>query len=268
MIRAQTKFAFWLGATMRFKAVLFSGLLLAACATPYRPPSGTPPQVWTGAAGLAPAPGVTAKLNETTLDKNGVIATLDVDHIRTGRIRDELRFRSAYGGEMVIAAGAPARAEQLTMFVSSTYNPTPVVVGAGNNPIEWCAQQVNGETVCIFWESPDRARYISTYTQTAPRLVLPYSAAGMVGPMPVIEEVEIDLGPPLQQRLVVRDWDRRGVDVWIQILQDGTVGRGDRLRFAWNDLVFVRSMGISFRLEPMGPADRPTGVQVRGITPQ
>lgn len=250
---------------MRTLVLLATLTVLGACATPYSPPSTPAPPEWMGAAGLAPIQGAVGRLNQAALTEGGVIASIDVDHVRTARIRDELRYKSPYGGDMVIAAGTPARAEQLTMFVSSTYQPVPVAVGENNNPIEWCARQVNGDTVCIFWEAPDRARYVPTFTDRAPRLVTPFKASGMIGPMPVIVESKVDLGPPLQQQLVVRDWDREGVDVTLQVLENGVVGHGSRQRIEWNAPVTSSTMRVAFRLEPIGPVERPTGVQVRAV---
>ncbi|MDZ4691272.1 hypothetical protein [Terricaulis sp.] len=252
---------------MRQAVTVFAALALAGCATSYRPPRTPPPLEWSGPiAGLMPAPGATATFHDGEHAEGSVLAQLDVTHARTAIIAEEVEYRSAYGGRKVIAAGSPARAEQLTLFVSSTYNPNAVNMNAGLDPIEWCTTTTDAEVVCIFWED-GQARYMDLYTTAAPRLLVPYDASGMPGPIPFIEEQAVDFGPPLQQQLTIRNIDRRGVDLFLTVSQDGVVGRRVPLRANWNALMRHGAFpGHAFRLTPIGDPENPAGASLESFS--
>lgn len=191
--------------------------------------------------------------------------SVEVTHTRTARILNEIRYTSPFGAEIIIEAGSPARAEQLTLMMSSNYAPTPRYANGANDPIEWCTIPTDGQPVCIFWEGEEKARYISTYASAALHVVTPSGASGMVGPMPQIEEQDVDFGVTLTRDLIVEKWNRRGVDLLIRVLEDGVVGQARRRRVGWNQALLSVEFGASFRLTPIGPAERPTGVNVEII---
>lgn len=251
---------------MRYTFILITALALAGCATSYRPPSGPPPVEWTGPiAGLRPADGATPTFHAGEHVEGSVLAEIDVTHARTARISEEVEYRSAYGGRKIIAAGTPARAEQLTLFVSNAYSTRSVNMNAAVDPIEWCTTTTDGEVVCIFWEDT-QARYMDLYTSAAPRLLVPYDASGMPGPIPYIEEEAVDFGPPLQQRLIVRNINARGVELTLNVSQDGVVGRTGQLRANWNAIMRHSSFpGVAFRLTPVGEPNNPTAARLEVI---
>jgi len=175
--------------------------LLAACATPYRPPSTPPPPAWDGAFGYEPIGEAT--IREGVLRTGDAIVSQPVKYIRTGLVAETVRTKGAFGGDLIVPKGTKAYAANYSLLNRYVTKP---MQGIENriDPIEWCVilaagkdgKQKEPETVCLFYETPERARYMETYNPGG----FPFQpafgdASGVDGPLPVIDEQPVDFGP-------------------------------------------------------------------------
>jgi hypothetical protein len=189
---------------MPFKPLLpLLALFTAGCATNYVPPQAPLPALWDGESGWR-VDAHSLRLNEGVKRVGEVIVEHDAQLERTGLIMETVRLRNAYGTEMIIPEGAKAFATNFTLTTG------PRRVAQEINPIEWCAflpQGINGkkpgpQSVCIFWENEQRARYTEAEVgEFAFQPGLP--PTGMPGPVPKIEEAPVDFGLHFTRRLSV-----------------------------------------------------------------
>ena len=152
-----------------------------ACATTYRVPQQEAPPEWREDGkpiGFAPVEG-SARSFPGNLKEHGVIMEFDVENERTAIITNTLEWTGPFGGTNIIPAGSPAYARQFSLQQSSNYGSYfGKNLNAYNNPVEWCVPRFDkGDAVCIFWEGPDRARYIDTSGGT-PQNASPMSPSG------------------------------------------------------------------------------------------
>ncbi len=238
----------------------------AACATPYRPPQTPPPVLWTGVSGLEPAGPSTA--DSGRMREGAIFFSTPVHFRRTGVLARTVRTKTAYGGDMVLPEGSKAYATNYTLYVGSAYS-APENVQTEVDPVEWCVIAEQGfdgrgagsQTACIFWEGPERARYMQDYT-TGGFAFAPYvdigSASGMTGPVPEILEQPVDFGVQITREARVLKVEKRGVRVGI-VLSDRNKHRVmEQNLVRWGSTLALG--GKLFRFQPV--ADDPDAVEV------
>ncbi|MFC4311918.1 hypothetical protein ACFPN2_22745 [Steroidobacter flavus] len=173
----------------------------AGCATNYLPPQAPPPPLWDGESGFR-VDAHSLRVNEGVKRPGDVIVEHDAQLKRTGLVLETVRLRNPYGVEMIIPEGAKAFATNFTLTTG------PRRVAQEINPIEWCAFLPRGindkkpgpQSVCIFWENEQRARYTeSEVGEFAFQPGLP--PTGMPGPVPKIEEAPVDFDLDFTRRL-------------------------------------------------------------------
>jgi len=173
--------------------LLLATLCLGSCAQRYHQPSTPPPSAWSGAFGLEMVPG-TLKVNAGTLRVGDVLIEHEARFKRTGIVVATVKIKDAFGGDFILPQGALAYAMNY-----SVRGP----IASKIDPIEWCVilpHGINGkdtepETVCVFWESDNRASYVETYIHDRrPFQTWFYDMHGMPGPVPVIAEQPVDFG--------------------------------------------------------------------------
>jgi hypothetical protein len=179
-------------------------VVFTACATEYIPPREMPPANWLGDSGVANIAG-TERVFEGPLGVDGVVAERQLHLMRTGTMTGTVQTKTPYGKDLIIPAGTKVFAENWTLMQGTIYG-----VGGKrqeNDPIEWCAPLDHGTdgkskesmTVCMFWETPERARYMESSLiggyQFQPLIT---QTSGMPGPMPVIEDKAVDFGKALK----------------------------------------------------------------------
>ena len=225
-----------------------------ACATTYRVPQQEAPPEWREDGkpiGFAPVEG-SARSFPGNLKEHGVIMEFDVENERTAIITNTLEWTGPFGGTNIIPAGSPAYARQFSLQQSSNYGSYfGKNLNAYNNPVEWCVPRFDkGDAVCIFWEGPDRARYIDTSGGT-PQNASPMSPSGMVGPMPQIQEQAVDFGHPMKVQLVVDTFRSNRITVAARISEGNdwaTLGRGSKIVFEEDDTVILKRFEGEFKL--------------------
>lgn len=177
---------------MRLFTLLAAITFLSSCATPYRVPIEEAPPEWRDNGdpmGLAVIQGTT-KTFDGEMRKGDILLEFGVENERVATVENDLEWKGPFGGAQKISAGSPAYARQFSLQRTTTYASTPIGprtnMNAHNNPIEWCIPRET-DAVCVFWEGPEKAKYISTSLGLAQN-ARPSSPSGMEGPMPVIAE--------------------------------------------------------------------------------
>jgi len=205
---------------MKLHYAIAAMLVVAACATPYRPPGERAPDQWYGAAGLCidPTQAISAPLEAIGL--NQVALRIPLIPARTGRLETTITYRGPFGGDKIIPAGTLLMTQQYSMMSRQTYNYMPVGravnLNASNDPVEWCTiQESEPGATCIFWEGPDRARYIPVAAMGV--LMQPVMSAGMPGPMPQIREEQTPLAQALAREFVVASMDGTSVMLSVRL---------------------------------------------------
>lgn len=256
---------------MRYHWVLALGLAVAAvgCASTYVPPRERAPEAWYGGGGLMAAPG-TVSLADGEVSVGETILSYHLTPARQGRLAQAVTYEGAYGGDITLPAGTPMISQQYSLVTQTTYGYVPtgpqINQNAGNDPIEWCVADMAVESVCAFWEAPDRARYVSVFRSSA-RIMRPFSTAGMAGPVPVIEEGEVDFGGPVIQRFLLESVDAEGLKIR-SVLQDGTVFQEQWSRnLRWTEQRNASTIleGAPLIFEPVGDPITAVRVSVRGL---
>jgi hypothetical protein len=207
-------------------------IALSGCASTYQPPRTPPPAQWTGVSGLenVGAPKALPGLKHA----GDAFAAANVRFLRTGVLAETVETKTAFGGTMTLPKGSKAFATNYTLYVSANYGPSKNAQPT-NDPIEWCVITPNGfdgkkagsETACIFWEGPERSRYMQDYV-VGGFAFAPYvdigDAAGMPGPTPVFIEQPVDFGVPLTRELRILKVDAKTVRIGV-VLSDGNKSR-------------------------------------------
>ncbi len=112
------------------------------------------------------------------------------------------------------------------------------------SPVEWCTVLPQGrkwhaasraESVCIFWDTAQRAHYVqTTLADGVPYQLSSMSTEGMSGPTPKIREERVDLDVKLVSKVRVAKLNDKGVELEQQ-LSDGTSERGAGVqKLKWN----------------------------------
>jgi TonB family protein len=214
----------------RIATLLMSTLVLGACATPYVPPVVPPPPSWNGAWGLEVR---NMKVHEGDHGVGAVLSESELLLRRTGTILETVQMKNAYGTDLIIPQG--------TKVFATNYTHVSFAQQQRIDPIEWCAllpkgidgKQSGSQTVCAFWEAPDRARYIQTYGVDEFPFQQRFSTSGMPGPVPKIEEAPVDFGVRITSQVRVEELDAKGV-VLQRVLSDGKSEMLDETRrFDW-----------------------------------
>lgn len=181
---------------------------LTACASTYQVPVEEAPPEWRDDGTkltLTAVDGTAEAFGGDVMSKGDVLLQFEVENLRTGIIEDAVSWKSPYGVEQSLPAGTPVYARQFSLSMQRTYNYVPTGparnLNALNNPIEWCAPREN-DAVCIFWEGPEKARYIAS-SGAVPQSVSLTSANGMEGPVPTIIEQEVEFDRPLEARYLI-----------------------------------------------------------------
>jgi TonB family protein len=232
----------------------------AGCATAYRPPSVAPPPLWDGRSGWEIDAG-SRRVHEGVKQVGDALVEHDARLIRTGIVKEAIRMKNAYGTELIIPEGAKAFATNFTLITG------PRQVRQIIDPIEWCVflpQGINGrragaETVCIFWETEQQARYDQDYQiggfAFLPSMVTP---SGMPGAVPKIEEQPVDFGVQFKRQIRIGEMTESGI-TFETGFSDGThFKRSSRNTYDWkNDGTFVYQLGDDTALLTPSP-DRTT----------
>ena len=152
---------------------------------------------------------------------------------RTAVLVEDVKARTSIGSVYTLAAGTKLFAENYVM---------PWEKGPGS-PVEWCTvlpQGVSGtasraESVCIFWDTAQRAHYVqTTLADGVPYQLSSMSTEGMSGPTPKLREERVDLDVKLVSKVQVAKLSNKGVELE-QRLSDGTSERGAGVKkLKWN----------------------------------
>lgn len=219
------------------------GLLLAvaACATPYRPPSGPIPAQWSGPGGMEAVPG-TAVFFDGVAEEESVLMEHEIVYRRTARVKNTVQTSTAYGNDLVVPEGSIAYAMTFSIFKRVGYAPAHRV-GAENDPTEWCIILEKGASgkddqpglYCLFWESENSARYIKSYSDFVYSPLMFGEANGMSGPVPELVEQPVELDVTLKKQLFITDINDKRVKVATRET-DGTGRRTSRSqKHKWDD---------------------------------
>ena len=236
-------------------ARLLPVVVLAACATTYRPPTEAAPPAWQGPAGTELVEG-SLTTNEGVRREGDEIARWQIRAVRAGVLAEPVTFRGGLGGEITIPAGQPMTAQQYSLVVSS-YG-TRTNENAQNDPTEWCVRDTGGQLYCVFWEAPDRARYNrfrGALVQPAPSTS---STNGTTGPVPVVHESDAEVVGEVSLR--IDGFGQHGVRLVATTTDaDGTeVGGYNRRARYKNGAALFGAFGGQVRVEP-------TDLDARGI---
>jgi len=248
---------------------------LQACATPYRPPTEPPPPQWTGTSGWEPVAG-TQKIYEGAHKQGDVLYEFALKPRRTGTVVETVQTKTAYGKDFIIPKGTLLFAENFTLVTQGGWSGNKEIKQA-IDPIEWCAvlphgtdgKQTGSDTACLFWESPDRARYMQDFRNGGfgynPAY---YDTSGMPGPVPQIDDTPVDLGVEVRQQLRIVQLDNKRIEMQ-SYLTDGTSDRRiSRERPAyWGKGKSIKFTAGGVRFEVIA-ADEFTTVQFRKVTPE
>jgi TonB family protein len=210
---------------------------LASCATPYIPPAAPAPPSWMGAHGMERIPGTLQKFDGRR-QAGDIILENDVRFVRTGIIAQTVKTSDPYGRDIILPEGTKVYATNYTLSRSG--------VKQENDPIEWCAvlpdglngMQKSSQTVCLFWESALRARYIEDFRvggfAFAPFIDGRGDVVGVPGPVPEIIEKPVDFGVTIKSFFRIARIDRSGVRI-DYVLSDGSNERLERsLNAPWD----------------------------------
>lgn len=244
-------------------------LSTAGCATNYIPPPSAPPsELWDGESGWR-VDAHSLRVSEGVKQVGDVIVEHDAQLRRTGRIMETVRMKNAYGMDMIIPEGSMAYATNFTLLTG------PRRVAQQVDPIEWCAYLPRGidgtkpgsQTVCMFWENEQRARYTQEYEVGGFAFSPSPAPTGMPGPVPKIEEAPVDFGFRFTRRLRVGAMTAETVTLQV-LYHDGTdSSRPDAQTYNWKpDGTLIYSLGDESLLLTRA-ADRKT-VDVRLRAPE
>ncbi|MEM5516756.1 hypothetical protein WNY37_07330 [Henriciella sp. AS95] len=239
-----------------------SAAALAGCATNYRVPVEEAPPQWRDDGTklqLSPVDGSVEAFGGT-MKRGDVLLQFEVENLRTGVIQDAVTWTSPFGLEQTLDAGTPVYARQFTMTMQRTYNYIPTGprtnLNSINNPIEWCAPRED-DAVCIFWEGPEKARYIDS-GGGVPQSVSLTSPSGMNGPVPTIIEQDVEFGNPLQVRMVITRLNEKEIRLMSRLYDgdDWTSFGGGTRRIKWEDKANVINLfGGKFEIDPVKEDD-------------
>lgn len=217
---------------MKNTGIVLLGLVCFGCASPYVPPTRTPMAPWIGLSGWT-FDGNGARVLEGTRRLGEAFIEHDARFIRTGIVEERIEWKSANGTNLIIPAGAKAFAMNFTLVNGETRAKQAI------DPTEWCVylpqgvdgQKQNAETVCIFWESEDRARYFpADGLAFEPRLS---STSGMPGVVPKIRQVQVDFGFDFKRQIRVK-WITKDAIAIESVFYDGVNATQARVdEFKW-----------------------------------
>ncbi|HEX6858874.1 MAG TPA: hypothetical protein VF138_01555 [Caulobacteraceae bacterium] len=242
---------------------IVAAISLVGCATPYQPPRTPPPAAWDGPFGFEPSG--PPKIFTGVRRAGEPIASVPVRLVRTGLVAETVETRGAYGGPLILPKGAKAYATNYSL--AGGYSARPMQgIDKLPDPIEWCVlleagkdgKQAESETVCLFYETPMRARYMETFDKGGfPIQPLIIGTSGVPGPIPTFEEQPVDFGP-LRQELQIREIKNGRMELDIVL----TDGKGRRIfdRQRTNGSAAFKWGGAALVLSPSGP----DAVEVRG----
>jgi hypothetical protein len=192
--------------------------VLAGCTAPYRPPTVTPPEEWMGSSGwTVKSDGI--KVLEGVRREGDVLLEYSMTFARTAVVLETVQTHNPYGHDFVIPAGTKLFAMNFTLKG-----------GQAIDPIEWGAvlphgvdgKQKGSDTVCVFWETPTRARYKRDDREGGvafnPHMVV---AGGVAGPVPRIEVQPVDFGVEIVSRLRVVKIDEKQIELET-VMSDGS----------------------------------------------
>jgi hypothetical protein len=258
----------------RMATIIAAAAALTACATTYQVPQEAPPPEWSDNGEPMQMDPVQDSIRtfEGEMTKGGTLMEFEVRHQRTATIANELVWQGPFGGENRIAAGTPAYARQFSLTRTTTYNYAPIGsarnMNSLNNPIEWCVPRET-DAVCIFWEGADKARYIDTNGGVA-LSAMPTTPSGMMGPVPIIKEGEVDFGRPLKVAVVIQDLRKDEVRIMDRYV-DGEDWTGmsrqvSRLRWDENGEVIAKRWNGEFKIKGhFDESGKPTSATVTVI---
>ena len=191
--------------------IVCSAIVLTSCGTTYKPPTEPAPSEWRGKAGIT-VTGKAYKLLPGVKDEGDIFAEIDVDHVRTARLIEDVTFTSGPGitkvnSQMTLKAGTPLYARQFTQSVTTFQNyraTSRTVQRADRNPIEWCAERPESKgAVCIFWQDPVTAFYAEDTRGSSVAPVM-RTGVGAKGPMPkLIEDKNVTFNTDVTLALVI-----------------------------------------------------------------
>jgi hypothetical protein len=184
--------------------ILMAALCVGACATTYTPPAAIAPDIWHGESGVRAVEN-SLEVFDGELAEGGLILRYQIAPRRTARTVADVTYGSE-SNPKTLPAGTLLYAQQFSLqrTVSHNYGAGYTTnMNRGNNPIEWCAPYTpEGNPICIFWEAPDRARYIDAVIG-APLAAQPLGTTGAPGGVPEIVEEDVEFPHPLYRELRV-----------------------------------------------------------------
>jgi TonB family protein len=242
----------------------------SSCATPYLPPTVEPPPLWSGQSGWQ-FDAASVRVNEGVKKPGEIIVEHETRLIRTGIVKEAIRMRNEFGTPLIIPEGAKAFATNFTLVTGVSQ------VRQKIDPIEWCVflpQGINGsgggaETVCIFWESEQQARYSQDF-QVGGFSFLPSmdSPAGMPGVVPKIEEQPVDFGRQFKRQILISKITEKDVTLQFvysdetnsKLLREGTLN--------WNaDGTLAYEVGETTLMLTRAPDSKSVDVKSRALDP-
>lgn len=262
--------------------VAMSSFALASCGTTYTPPTEPAPAIWQGKAGIK-ITGKEYKLSLGIKNEGDVFAEIDADHVRKGRLTEDVTFTSGPGvtqinSEMTLKAGTPLYARQFTQSITTFRNSRVVSQTqqrSDRNPIEWCAERPESKgAVCMFWQDPVTAFFAEDRrgSSVSPEM---RTGVGAKGPMPkVVEDMNVKFNNDIKLALVVARSNKKKILIQ-QIAGSNVEGRfrGNVVNFQdkrWGEdgTTDLSMAGGKFKLSKVFEGDKETDkVKVEVLEP-
>lgn len=213
--------------------LMIAALYSVACVAADEAPKVQPPPLWSGSFGWL-IHDTSIHVYEGTQPIGGVLVEHDMDLKRTGILKQSVRLTDDSGAEMILPEGSKAFAAELALIKDGKEI-------AGSNTIEWCVVPAKDpgsvpETVCIYWESEQRARY-DQYLRHSGLAFTPVTGGrlNMQGALPQIEEGPVDFGLQFKHRHRLVALSEKDVTIET-IYSDGTHTSADRREtYGWEN---------------------------------
>ncbi len=245
--------------------------VLGACSTnsSYRVPDQPPPPTWDGQAGIAPVIDTTIS-HSGEMQEGDELMSFAVERVRTGVLTSDLTYEIAPDKFETIPAGTKLYGAQYTLSMQTTYNGARIGsatnLNARNNPIEWCTAPDEGAGQCIFWQGDDVVIITASGQPLIERLI---RTSGPTGPVPEIDETDVDFGVTVRTEVIVQNLNKRRVTIATRMKRsDGPSQQVTAINRVWDEerSATVPLYGGQFKLTALGdPEETPTTVNVEII---
>ncbi len=245
---------------MKLFVILSLVIFFTGCASPYIPPTETPPSLWSGEAKFKYQKS-TVVVGDEQLKVGDIALKGQVNFSRMAIVSEMAETNTAFGGRLIFPKGMPVWGVQYTNFVISKKESDVVSSQAENNPIEWCGVLPKGsdgegespELYCLFWEGSNKVRYIKGYFGKNSIQYMPSSVSrnGMLGPVPKLIEKSNNFEISLESELTILKINKAGVKLQESLKSSGKIRKHKIYYWKWSDLKKIHEhMGLRFRLIP------------------